>query len=101
LGGCKAIDEWEGCNMAAIPAQAFVGTVDIQRTDAGAAVKSALVKAGQDANFLNAAKDIDGTGSYILTSDTKSLKVCIHTLVKPFYDVLIISFFLLHAGSPS
>jgi hypothetical protein len=75
LGGCKSIDDWEACNMAAIPAQAFVGTVDVQRTDVGAAVKAALVKAGQNANFLSAAKDLDGTGSYILTSETKSLKV--------------------------
>lgn len=87
--------------MAAIPAQAFVGKVDIQRKEAGAAVKSALVKAGQNANFLNAAKDVDGTGSYILTSDTKSLQVHIRILVRPFYDVLMISLFLLHAGSPS
>lgn len=64
--------------MAAIPAQAFVGTVDVQRTDVGAAVKAALVKAGQNANFLSAAKDLDGTGSiYILlrTAATKG-NVC-------------------------
>jgi hypothetical protein len=77
LGGCKPIDEWQTCNMAAIPAQAFMGKVDIQRTDSGSAVKAALIKAGENVDFVNAAKDVDGTGSYILTSDTKSLKVCI------------------------
>lgn len=75
LGGCKPIDEWQNCNMAAIPAQAFVGKVDIQRTADGASIKKALVEAGKDSNFLNVARDIAGTGSYILSANTQSLQV--------------------------
>jgi melanoma-associated antigen p97 len=75
LGGCKPIDEWQNCNMAAIPSQAFVGPVSIQRTEAGAALKKALAEAGSDTNFIKAAQDVDGTSDYILTTKTESLKV--------------------------
>ena len=75
LGGCKPIDEWQNCNMAAIPSQAFVGPVSIQRTEAGAALKKALAEAGSDTKFIKAAQDIDGTSDYILSTKTESLKV--------------------------
>jgi hypothetical protein len=61
--------------MAAIPSQAFVGPVSIQRTEAGAALKKALAEAGSDTNFIKAAQDVDGTSDYILTTKTESLKV--------------------------
>lgn len=72
LGGCNPVDEWENCNIAAIPAQAFVGKVDIQRTTTGDSIKKALVNAGNNEDFLNAAKNIEG--DYILSSNTQSLK---------------------------
>ena len=84
MGGCKPIDEWQNCNMAAIPSQAFVGPVSIQRTETDAALKKALAEAGSNANFIKAAQDVDGTSDYMLSTKTESLKVRFANRVCPF-----------------
>jgi melanoma-associated antigen p97 len=75
LGGCAAVTDFQRCNFAAVPSQAFVGSVDLQRTPEGANVKAALVNAGKNSRFLSAAAEIDGVPGYILTANTKSLDV--------------------------
>lgn len=74
MGGCAALSDYQNCNFAAVPSQAFVGSVDLQRTSEGANVKEALVDAGRNPEFLRAASNVNIPG-YILTSNTESLEV--------------------------
>lgn len=76
-GGCKSIDQWETCHVVKIPPQAFVGSKDLHTTVVGDSVKRALVQAGENEAFLQAARDIDGSKSYLLRSKTKGLRVSI------------------------
>jgi melanoma-associated antigen p97 len=75
LGGCAPVTDFQRCNFAGVPSQAIVGAVALQRTPEGAKVKEALVNAGKNPRFLEAAADIDGSSGFILTANTKSLDV--------------------------
>lgn len=72
LGGCRPVSDWKTCNLAAIPSQAFMGPVSLQRSAKGKVLISSLDAAGQDPAFINAARNIDGSEE-ILTDKTQRL----------------------------
>lgn len=74
-GGCDTVENWRSCNLAAIPSQAFVGNVELLRSEDGKNIKQALVDAGNSNAFLVAARDIDNTEDHLITSNTKALDV--------------------------
>lgn len=75
LGGCAPVTDFQRCNFAGVPSQAIVGSVALQRTPEGAKVKEALVNAGKNPQFLEAASQLDASAGFILTANTQSLDV--------------------------
>lgn len=72
-GGCAPVADFKRCNLAAIPAQAIVGAVTLQRTEVGAAVKAALVAAGADPEFISAGAALGDVPSFLFTPATRRL----------------------------
>ncbi|KAI8467189.1 MAG: hypothetical protein J3K34DRAFT_523936 [Monoraphidium minutum] len=68
-GGCATIDMFDSCNIARVPAYAFVSTPAFRASAAGRAVAAALAAAGEVPAFISRAVDVG-----LLTDDTTGLR---------------------------
>ena len=70
-GGCAPVDDYSRCNFARVPSGALMAPGDLQGSDRGKSIQSALEKAAGNSTFFNASKP------YLFSDSTVSLKVCV------------------------
>ncbi len=71
--GCQPVADYESCNLARVPTQAFVAAPAFADAPLGAAAAAALVKAGADASFLAQGQTFGVDPFLLITPGTEAL----------------------------
>lgn len=70
---CKPLSDYQECNLAKVPSQAFVALPDFLNKPEGQAAKQALLKAGGNPTFMNDATKVGTVPFVLITKGTNML----------------------------